>query len=163
MKKVLSVVVFTLATLVWAAAQQPGSTPGQSGGQTTPGSQSPNAGQTMPPDHSAPPSGAQAGTSGEPEQVPNAPVTTGCLAGTSPNFTITDTAGKNYKLNLPPGADPAVLTPHVGEQVAVMGDVKNTGGTNSIDVMRLAKGSGTCPGGASGKTANPNTTQPPKQ
>lgn len=84
-------------------------------------------------------------------------VTEGCLGGSSPNYTITDKAGTTYKLNLPPTADPTKLSSHVGESVQVAGDVKDTGRTHpSIDVQRIARGTGTCAGG-------PKGAQPPKQ
>jgi len=95
MKNMLVITLFMLATLAWAAAQQPGGTPGQSSGQ--PGSQG---------------------------QAPNVPVTEGCLGGSNPNFTITDKAGTTYKLNIPPSADTSKLAQHVGESVQVAGNVK---------------------------------------
>jgi len=98
MKNMLVITLFMLATLAWAAAQQPGGTPGQSSGQ--PGSQG---------------------------QAPNVPVTEGCLGGSNPNFTITDKAGTTYKLNIPPSADTSKLAQHVGESVQVAGNVKDTG------------------------------------
>ena len=153
MKKILAITVFTLATLVWAVAQQP-----VSSGQATSGSsQAPNAGQPQPAtpgtaDQKAPQTGAQAGGPG---QAAQAPITEGCLGGSGPNFTITDKAGTTYKLNLPPNADASALTPHVGESVKVMGDLKRAGSTNSIDVSRIGRGTGTCP--ASG----PSGRQPP--
>ncbi len=121
MRKMLVVTVFVLAMLAWAAAQQqPGST--DQDAQT----------------------GAQDGAQG---QAANAPITEGCLGGSNPNYTITDKTGKTYKLNIPPGADASMLTPHVGESVQVMGEVKDTGGLNkaSIDVSRIGRGTGECP------------------
>jgi len=70
MKTVLLMTLFTLATLAWAAAQQPGSTPDRNSGQATPpSSQAPSAGQAQP---STPGSADQAGSQG---QASNAPVT----------------------------------------------------------------------------------------
>jgi hypothetical protein len=154
MKKTLLVTVFMLATLVWAVAQQPGGMPERSGGQaTSPSSQVPNAGQSQPatPDQNAPRSGARAGVPGQSD----APITEGCLGGSNPNFTITDNAGTTYKLNLPPNADASTLAPHVGESVQVMGDVKQAGSTNSIDVSRIGRGTGKCPANS------PSSKQPP--
>lgn len=158
MKKMLVVAVFTLATLAWAAAQQPGGMPQRSGGQaTSPSSQIPDAGQQRPStpgsaDQDAPQTGAQAGSQG---QAANAPITEGCLGGSNPNFTITDKAGTTYKLNLPPNADASTLVPHVGESVQVMGEVKDAGRAASIDVSRIGRGTGTCPAGS------PRGAQPP--
>lgn len=153
MKKMLVVIVFVLATLLRTAAQQPGGMPEQSGGQaTSQGSQSATPGSA---DQNAPPTGGQTEVPG---QAGTLPITEGCLGGSNPNFTITDITGKNYKLNIPPDADASILTPHVGESVLVMGDVKQTGGTNSIDVSRIGRGTGNCPANS------PNGGQPaPKQ
>jgi hypothetical protein len=158
-KMMLLVAVLMLATLVWAA-QQPGST-GRSGGQATPpSSQIPDASQPRPStpgsaDQDSAQTGAQAGS-----QVPaaNAPITEGCLGGSNPNYTITDKTGTTYKLNLPPGADASSLTPHVGESVQVLGDLKNAGTAPSIDVSKIGRGNGKCP--ASGSTG---AQPPPKQ
>jgi hypothetical protein len=133
-KKMLVVTAFMLAMLAWAAAQQPGSA-----GQDAPGSD------------------AQAGSQG---RAANAPITEGCLGGSDPNFTITDKAGTTYKLNLPPNADASTLTPHVGESVQVMGEVKGAGTPDkaSIDVSRIGRGTGKCPASRSG-----GAQPPPKQ
>jgi hypothetical protein len=137
MKKILATTLFTLATLAWAAAQQPGSMPQQgSGSPTSPGSQAPGATQSQP------------ATPGN--QAINAPVTEGCLGGSNPNFTITDKAGTTYKLNIPPNANTSVLTQHVGESVQVAGNVNGgKAGDGSIDVQGIGRGSGNCPGSPS--------------
>jgi hypothetical protein len=152
MKKMLVVITTCmLAALVWAVPQQPGGMPDRSGGQnTSPNSQMPSAGQQpttpgTPGGQNVPPTGAQAGGPG---QVANAPITEGCLGGSNPNFTITDSSGATYKLNIPPGADASVLNSHVGESVQVMGNVKQAANTNSIDVSRIGRGTGKCPGSA---------------
>ena len=130
MKKMFAISVFMLATLAWTAAQQPSNPPDRSGAQ--PGAQGPAA---------------------------NAPVTEGCLGGSSPNYTLTDKAGTTYKLNIPPNADASTLAQHIGEPVAVAGNV-NAGkaGGSSIDVQGIGRGTGQCP--ASGSKAAP---PPPKQ
>ena len=127
MKLMLIITLFMLATLAWAAAQQPGGTKGQSSGQ--------------------------AGSQG---QAPNVPVTEGCLGGSNPNFTITDKTGTTYKLNIPPSADTSKLAQHVGESVQVAGNVKDTGkaGNSSIDVQGIGRGTGQCP--ASGSKGAPS-------
>lgn len=126
MKKMLAITLLILATLAWAAAQQP----------------------STPPDRSAAPARAQ-------DPAANAPVTEGCLGGSNPNFTLTDKAGTTYKLNISPTADTSKLGQHVGESVAVAGNVNSAAGNNSIDVQGIGRGTGTCPGtGAKG-------TQPP--
>ena len=121
MKKMLIITLFILATLAWAAAQQPGSAPE--------------------------PSGGQAGSQGQ----ANVPVTEGCLGGSDPNFTITDKAGTTYKLNIPPTAYTSKLPQHVGESVQVARNVKDTGkaANASIDVQGIGRGTGKCPAGGS--------------
>jgi hypothetical protein len=103
------------------------------------------------PGQTAPQTGAEGAIPG---QAASGTVTEGCLGGSNPNFTITDTAGKTYKLNIPQGADANVLTPHVGESVQVMGDVKQAGSsTGSIDVTRVGKGTSKCPGSSAQPTS----------
>ena len=145
MKSILVMTLFLLATLAWAAAQQPGSAPEQ---------KRPDATQTQP----ATPGSAD---QGDPRgQTSKAPVTEGCLAGSSPNYTITDNTGTAYKLNMPPNADTSKLASHVGESVQVQGDVKDAGkpGNASIDVQAIGRGTGNCPANGSR-----NTQPPPKQ
>jgi hypothetical protein len=130
MKKMLAITLFMLATVAWAAAQQPGNAPGRGSGQ--PGSQ---------------------------DQTATAPVTEGCLGGTDPNYTLTDKAGTTYKLNIPASADTSKLAQHVGEPVAVAGNVNaSKAGDPSINVQGIGRGTGQCPAGGS-KGAQP----PPKQ
>ena len=160
MKKMLVVAtVIVMAALVWA--QQSGGVPGQTGSQSTsPSSQIPGQQQPSMPGtagQNAPQTGGQPGG----PAAANSPVTEGCLGGSSPNFTITDTSGATYKLNIPANADASVLTPHVGESVQVQGDVKQAGNNSSIDVTRIGRGSGKCPGSSARPTPD-GTQQPPK-
>jgi len=146
MKNILVMTLFMLATLAWAAAQQPGSTPDQNSGQTTSPSQAPGATQTQP---STPGAAEQPGSSDR----ANAPVTEGCLGGSAPNYTIKDKTGTAYKLNMPPNADTSKLAPHVGESVQVQGNVKDAGTPKaSIDVQAIGRGTGSCPGSGSRDT-----------
>jgi hypothetical protein len=144
MKQAIALVAFMLTMLVWTAAQQQ-----PSGGQSTsPGSQTPGASQPQP---SAPGGAGQDASQppaapGDQSQVENLPVTEGCLSGTSPDFTLTDKAGKTYKLSFPPNANIAALQPHVGESVRVMGPVKSS----SIDVSKIGRGTGNCPNAPKG-------------
>ena len=142
MKNLLLTTLFMLATVAWAVAQQPGNSPERSNGQgTAPSSQAPGANQSQP---STPGGSDQAGSQ---DQASNEPVTEGCLGGSDPNFTLTDSANITYKLNIPPNADTSKLTPHVGESVVVAGDVKDPGKTSSpsIDVHGIGRGTGKCP------------------
>ena len=135
MQKIFLTALFMLATLAWAAAQQPAN----------------------PPNRSGPPPGSQGQTPGAQGQTMDAPVTEGCLGGSNPNFTVTDKAGTTYKLNIPPSADTSKLGQHVGESVAVAGNVNTSkGGDPSIDVQGIGRGTGQCAGS---KGAQP----PPKQ
>ena len=136
MKKISLITVFMLATMAWAAAQQPGSTP--------------DRGQATSPSSQAPGTQSQPSTRGSADQggAANAPVTEGCLGGKGPNFTITDKAGTTYKLNMPPNADTSKLASHVGEPVQVMGEVKDAkAGNPSIDVQGIGRATGNCPAG----------------
>jgi hypothetical protein len=142
MKNMFVVTLFMLATVAWAAAQQPGSASERSSGRTTsPSSQAPSPTQSQP---STPGSADQSGSG---DQEPNVAVTEGCLGGSNPNYTITDKTGTTYKLNFPPNADASKLASHVGESVQVMGNVKDTGkaGNASIDVRGVGRGAGKCP------------------
>jgi hypothetical protein len=133
MKKILVITLFMLATLAWAAAQQPGTTPNQSSGQATPpSSQTPGANASQ-----------------APEATPS--VTEGCLGGSNPNYTITNSSGVTYKLNIPPNADSSKLAAHVGESVNVAGNVNDAGkaGSPSIDVQGIGRGTGNCPANGS--------------
>lgn len=151
MKNILVMTLFMLATLAWAAAQQPGSAPGGNNGQTTsPSSQAPGTTQTQP----STPGGA--GQAGSPGQASSAPITEGCLGGSAPNYTIKDKTGTTYKLNMPPNADTSKLAPHVGESVQVQGDVKDAGTPNaSIEVRAIGRGAGNCPGSGSREAQPP--------
>jgi len=134
--------VFMLATLAWAAAQQPSETMPGSGQPASPSSQE---GATQ----SAPPTGGTAGQDDGQAGMPGASptVTEGCLGGSAPNYTVTAKNGTTYKLNIPATADSSKLAAHVGESIEVAGNV-NDGSSPSIDVRGIGKGTGTCPGGA---------------
>jgi hypothetical protein len=152
MKKIVELTVFLLAMLSLAAAQQSGGMPGKSGGYgNPPSSQIPATNQSQAPTQgSAGQDAAQPGAQPGPQgQAANEPITEGCLGGSNPNFTITDSAGTTYKLNFPPNTDPSSLTPHVGESVQVMGDVKQAGKPASIDVSKIGRGTGNCPSSSS--------------
>lgn len=148
MNKPAYLAAILLGAFSFAMAQQPSTMPAQSDTQaTSPSSQMPSSGQsqTTPPGaaQSAPQAGAPTGASG---QTMNAPITEGCLGGSNPNYTLTDSTGKTYKLVLPPNADGSRLAPHIGESVQVMGDMSQSGGSNAISVSKIGKGTGTCPG-----------------
>ena len=148
-----STLVITLILLVaaFAVAQEPTSpsAPGQSPTQT----QNP----TMPDQARTPAPPAAAGD-----------VIEGCLGGSHPNYTVTDKSGTAYQLQIPEGADASVLAKHIGESVAVQGTVDSAGtsskadstagaaaaGAHTIKVVRIGKGSSSCPGSG-------NATKPP--
>jgi hypothetical protein len=140
MKNMLVTILFMLATLAWAVAQQP---------RTAPSSQTPDANQSQP---------STPGSSGQ-GQASDAPVTQGCLGGSDPNFTLTDSASTTYKLNIPPNADTSKLAAHLGESVLVKGDVKDLKTVSpSIDVQGIGRGTGKCPASDS-----KGAQSPPKQ
>ena len=129
MQKIVAITLFMLATLAWAAAQQPGSAPDQSGQATSPSAQVPGANPSQ-------------------DAMASPTVTEGCLGGSNPNYTITNASGTTYKLNIPPAADSSKLAAHVGEAVSVAGNV-NAAGSPSIDVQGVGRGTSTCPANGS--------------
>ena len=147
MRNKLVLTLVLLASLAWAAAQQQSTSPSAPAPDT--GQQTQSTPQT--PDRPAAPSAQATPSAGEPDVVE------GCLGGSAPNFTVTDAGGTSYRLDIPAGADAAVLTKHVGESVQVMGDVNKGGsaaaeGANSskgaaasIAVQKIGRGKGTCP------------------
>jgi uncharacterized protein YdeI (BOF family) len=147
MKKVMVATAFMLV-VAWAVAQQPGTAPsgGQAPSQQQPsGPPAPSQQPGQAPSPNAPQTGAEPGAQ---SQASNLPVTEGCLAGSHPNFTLTDKAGTTYKLNFSQEADTSVLTSHVGESVQVLGQVSDAAGAgkaSSIDVRKIGKGAGKCP------------------
>ena len=160
MRKTLAVSLFVLATLTWSLAQNPAATP--SAGQQPPSAspQAPDASQQTPPSGGAAQNPSQPGAQPPTQsQMPNAPITEGCLGGSETNYTLTDNAGTTYKLNFPATANVSVLSAHVGESVKVMGDVTDAGkaGQSSINVAKIGRGAGTCPAGSS---AQPQTSKP---
>ena len=152
MKRILVLTAFMLAMLAWAAAQQSGGKPG-SNDQNMPPSSSPGASQTQPTTpgtagQNTPDTTGQTGAAGQNEAA-NAPITQGCLGGSASSYTLTDKAGKSYKLNIPANADASALASHIGESVLVLGPVNNAGGSPSIDVEKIARGTGSCQGSTS--------------
>jgi len=167
MRKIFVVSVFILTTLTWSLAQNPGATPpsGQQPPSASP--QAPDASQQTPPSAGAAqaPSqpGSQPGAQPQPQgQMPNAPITEGCLAGSDAGYTLTDKAGTTYKLNFPATANVSVLAAHVGESVKVMGDVTDAGkaGQSSINVAKIGRGTGTCSAGSSAQPQGSKPVQP---
>jgi len=150
MKNIAVVFLFMLATIAWAAAQQPQTAPDRSNGSSGSSSRTPDAGQA---------SGSTTGAGPDQSrgQVSSAPVTEGCLGGSNPNYTVTDKTGTTFKLNIPANTDASKLASHVGEPVQVMGDVKDSGkaGAASIDVQGVGRGTGTCPGSGSSPAQTP--------
>ncbi len=144
MRRTLAVCLFVIATFTWALAQT---------GSATPGAQPPSAGAQS---SGATQSQAPSASAGQDPAQSAAPITQGCLAGSNGAYTITDTAGKTYKLNFPPNANVSVLSSHIGESVAVMGDVQGSGKSGqSINVSRIGRGSSTCSAGSSATPQSP--------
>jgi hypothetical protein len=163
MRKIFAVSVFILATLTWSLAQNPGAT--RPSGQQPPSAspQAPDASQQTPPSAGAAQAPSQPGAQPQPQgQMPNAPITEGCLAGSDAGYTLTDKAGTTYKLNFPATANVSVLAAHVGESVKVMGDVTDAGkaGQSSINVAKIGRGTGTCSAGSSAQPQGSKPVQP---
>lgn len=87
----------------------------------------------------------------------------GCLGGSGSNFTVTDKTGTSYQLQLPQGANPAALKPHVGEEVRVEGDMAggsssgspargSSAGQPTINVKNIYRVSPTCSSKTPGAT-----------
>ena len=135
MRKTLLLTTILLALSAWMMAQQ----------GTTPQSP-PSSGQ-----------GAQSSASQDSVQ--------GCLGGSGNAYTVTDKSGTSYQLQLPPGADPSSLKPHIGEEVRVEGSTSNSGsnspagssaaGGHSISVKNIYRVSTTCSGAKSPGGAAP--------
>jgi len=94
-------------------------------------------------------------------------VVEGCLGGSNPHFTVTDSKGTTYQIVVPQGADSSVLAQHLGEPVKVQGTLDNGGARpgdapgsigatgeagsaaaagHAIRAQRIGRGTGTCPG-----------------
>lgn len=161
MKKTLAVALFVLATFTWTFAQTSGSS--TSGAQQPPSasSQSPGASQSETPSGSAGQSSSPSGSQAQSQQSANAPITEGCLGGSNGNYTLTDKAGTSYKLTFPSNANVSVLSSHVGESVAVMGDTQG----QTINVSKIGRGTTTCPGSSNSSAPSGSSAQPqtPKQ
>jgi hypothetical protein len=87
----------------------------------------------------------------------------GCLGGSGSNFTVTDKTGTSYQLQLPQGANPAALKPHVGEEVRVEGSMAggsssspsaggSSAGRPTINVKNIYRVSPTCSSKTPGAT-----------
>ena len=106
--------------------------------------------QQQPSSQSAPPSSSQGGAQSSAGQNS----VQGCLGGSGNTFTVTDKSGTAYQLQLPQGADPSSLKPHIGEEVRVEGTTSNGGssassggsaaGQPSITVKNIYRISTTC-------------------
>ena len=78
----------------------------------------------------------------------------GCLGGSGSAYTVTDKSGTSYQLQLPSGADPSSLKPHIGEEVRVEGTTSNSGsnsaagsssaGGHTINVKNIYRVATTC-------------------
>lgn len=175
MRKKLMLMAVLCLSAAWLMAQAPTSSgaPAGSSGQST--TQSAPAGQPASP-------GAQSGAAGQ--SAPGAvagegsdmAIVHGCLGGSNPNYTLTDTKGTTYKLVTPPAADVSVLAKHIGEPIAVMGKVNDAGASSgssakptasasgvsgaassqpNIQVARIGRGSGNCPASSGATSPKP--------
>ena len=140
MRKTLLLTLILLVFAAWAVAQQGAASP--SAPTNTQSSQQATAGEN---------------------------ITEGCLGGSGGNFTVTDKAGTTYQLQLPPNADTAKLSQHVGQEVRVTGtsspgsssaagpapSAGTSSAQSSINVTRMEKVADTC-------GSNPSSAKPSK-
>lgn len=143
MRKTILFTLMLLALSAWVMAQQAPNTqspPSSSQGSAQSGAQTPNP-------QSAPNQGAQ--SSGSQNSVQ------GCLGGSGNTYTVTDNGGTSYQLQLPQGADPSSLKPHIGEEVRVEGTTSGGSGSSpsagnsagarpTINVKNIYRVSNTC-------------------
>jgi len=134
MRKVYLIASILLLSRVWLMAQssptqQPSSPSSAYPSQSSPAQTSPA--QSTSPDTSA----TSSGTSIE-----------GCLAGSSGNYTLTDTAGKSWQL----AGDTSKLTEHVGHQVRITGS--EAGGAGDKGGSSASAGAGAGASGSSGQS-----------
>ncbi len=168
MRNTLFLLMIVVMSVAPAAAQHNPSMPSD---QSNP---NPGGRATSPsPDTQNGPSTAPAMPSGQATAAPAAgdsKIVEGCLGGSAPNFTVTDQAGTKYNLDIPKDADTTPLNAHLGQAVKVKGVVTgekasasaSSGGASAsvspkIQVEQMARGTMTCPGGAS----SPSSTNPP--
>ena len=187
MRKIV-VMTMLLACSLWVSAQA-----GSNSQSSSTGSQAAQPGASNPSGSSSSSSSATTGSGAQSKDQSASPnssasagpsaggtITEGCLGGTAPNFTLTDSAGKVYALSIPnPAANSGLLTQHLGESVAVMGTVSDAGSAASsassgsstgaassaqptIAVTKIGRGTTSCP---SSKNQNSNQPQqkPPSQ
>ncbi len=152
---ILVVLAFAICAVAGQQSSQTQTGPANNSGQSTTPNASSNSGQSAAPGASSADQGSAAA---------NGSIVEGCLGGSAPNFTITNTAGTVYKLDIPQNADSSVLTSHVGESVQVLGVVNDSGSSGmassgtassgaassgnqrSIQVNKIGRGTGTCAG-----------------
>ena len=157
MKRTLAVSLFVLATFTWAVAQNPSSSTPDGQQPPSASSQAPGASQSQSSTSGSAAQDSPGAQAPSQTQAANAPITEGCLGGSDGNYTLTDKAGTSYKLNFPSSANVSVLSSHVGEAVAGMGDVKDAGktGQTSINVSKIGRGTSTCPASSSAQPQSP--------
>lgn len=157
MRKILFVFLIVLLSAAWAAAQHNPTMPGDSGQSSSPNT----GGHAVSPSADSPAGGQSTAPNAAPPAAADSKIIEGCLGGAAPNFTVTDKAGTQYKLDIPKDADLAPLTAHVGQAVKVKGIVtgeKASAGASSgsatasvsptIQVEQMARGTGSCPAGS---------------
>lgn len=125
MRKTVVLCLFLLCA-VWAFAQTSPSQPSSPSQSSTPSS-------SQQPDQSANPSGQGVASSSQSSSATDQKVT-GCLNGSSGNYTLTDSSGKTWQLS----GDTSKLSDHVGHKVEITGTASS----------------------ASSSTSNPSTSNP---
>ncbi len=158
---ILVVLVFAVCAVAGQQSPQAQTGPANNSGQSTTPDASSSSGQSTTPGASS--SSGQAATPGASSSdqgtaAANSRIIEGCLGGSSPNFTVTNTSGTVYRLDIPQSADASVLTSHVGESVQVLGVVNDNGSSSaassgstsssanqhSIQVSKIGRGTSAC-------------------
>ncbi len=182
MRKSLFLLMILVVSVALAAAQHnpsmpssDQSSPNTGGRAVSPSPDSPsNSGQATAPSQAPSPSTP---SSSADQAAGASKVVEGCLGGSAPDFTVTDSTGTVYKLDIPKDADTSQVAAHVGQSVKVKGMVKGEKASASaspsgasastspmIQVEQMARGTSTCPAGATSPSGanSPSGATPPK-
>lgn len=173
MRNTLFLLMIVVMSVALAAAQHNPSMPSSdqsnpnSGGRSVSPSPDAQSGQSAAPGQATSPTGPSSSATAP---AGDSKIIEGCLGGKAPDFTVTDQAGKVYKLDIPKDADTAPLTAHLGQSVKVKGVVSgekatasaSAGGASAstspmIQVEQMARGTSNCPAGAN----SPSSSNPP--
>lgn len=143
MRKVYLIASILLLSSVWLVAQSSPAQQPSSTDQSSPSSASPS--------QSTPSTTTTQSTTTQTTETSNGTSIEGCLAGSSGNYTLTDSTGKSWQL----AGDTSKLTEHVGHQVRLTGS--EAGGAASAGGSSASAGS-SAGAGASGSSGQSTFT-----